>query len=470
MKQSADGASRRPYVAGIDSSTQSCKILIVDPSSGVVVREGHAPHPEGTEVSPDAWWEAFLQAVEQAGGLDDVAAMSVGGQQHGMICLDAEGQVIRPAILWNDTRSAEAATTLIEEAGNGDPQAGMTWWAAATGSVPVASLTVTKLRWLADNEPENAKRIAAVCLPHDWLTWRIAGTGCLEELVTDRSDASGTGYMAREGTGSGGPGAGEYRGDILASALKIDEAAAAAIRLPRILGPKDIAGHGDPRRGWEHIVLAPGCGDNAGAALGLGLKPGEAMLSLGTSGVVAVVSERSVVDPSGLVAGFSDASGRWLPLACTLNAARIIDAIAAAINADYNEFDDLALSVPSAGGLVLTPYFEGERTPNLPNATASLTGMTLANTDRAHIARAAVEGLLALMTGALEAVRTVGVPIERVLLVGGGAKSAAVRQLAGEALGVPVEVPTPGEYVALGAAKQAAYVGRQVAEVPDWPR
>lgn len=456
----------RPYVAGVDSSTQSCKVLIVDPVSGAVVREGRAPHPEGTEADPEAWWKAFLQAADRAGGLDDVAALSVGGQQHGMVCLDAEGRVIRPAILWNDTRSAGAAVALVEEAGRGDAEAGAAWWADATGSVPVASLTVTKLRWLADNEPAGAARIAAVCLPHDWLTWRIAGTGRLGDLVTDRSDASGTGYMAREGAGPGGPGVGEYRLDILARALRIDEDAAAAIRLPRILGPRDAAGHGDPRRGWGHIVLAPGCGDNAGAALGLGLKPGEAMLSLGTSGVVAVVSEHSVADPSGLVTGFSDASGRWLPLACTLNASRIIDAMAAVIGAGYREFDDLALSVPSAGGLVLTPYFEGERTPNLPDATASLTGMTLANADRAHVARATVEGLLTLMAGALDAVRAVGAPVERVLMVGGGAKSVAVQQLAASVLEVPVDLPDPGEYVALGAARQAVQVMRGAVPSP----
>ncbi len=448
----------RPYVAGIDSSTQSCKVLVVDPATGATVRQGRASHPDGTEVDPQAWWQAFLDAVEDAGGLDDVAAMSVAGQQHGMVCLDEEGTVIRPALLWNDTRSSTAAAALVTEARSGDPEAGAAWWADATGSVPVASLTVAKLRWLADHEPDSAARIAAVCLPHDWLTWRISGTGRLSDLVTDRSDASGTGYMAREGTGPAGPAVGEYRRDIVANALRINRAAAEMIVLPRILGPWDQGGRGDPRRGWDHIVLGPGCGDNAGAALGVGLRANEALLSLGTSGVVAAVSPRSVVDPSGLVTGFADATGQWLPLACTLNASRIIDAMAAVVGADYDAFDELALSVPDAGGLVLTPYFEGERTPNLPDATASLTGMTLANTDRAHVARATVEGLLVLMRGALEAVRAVGVPIDRVLMVGGGAKSRAVRELAPALIGVPVEVPEPGEYVALGAAKQAAEV------------
>ena len=190
----------------------------------------------------------------------------------------------------------------------------------------------------------------------------------------------------------------------------------------------------------------------------MGLEPGSALLSLGTSGVVAAVSAAPVADPSGLVTGFSDATGNWLPLACTLNASRIIDAMARVTGLDYGEFDEAALSVPDAGGLELVPFFEGERTPNLPDATAELRGMTLANSDRAHVARAAVEGLLGLMRHALDAVRSLGVPLDRVVLVGGGAKSAAVRALAPQMLDAAVELPEPGEYVALGAAKQAARV------------
>lgn len=450
----------RRYLAGVDTSTQACKIVIVDPETGLVVRSGRAPHPDGTEVDPENWWQAFLSAAEAAGGLADVAALSVGGQQHGLVCLDEAGRVIRPALLWNDTRSAQAASDLIVQAGDGDEGAGAAWWADATGSVPVASLTVSKLRWLADHEPDNAARIAAICLPHDWLTWKISGAPSLQALVTDRSDASGTGYLAREGAQVLDKG--EYRRDILARALRISSDQAKAIVLPRVLGPCDVAGHGDPARGWGEIVLGPGCGDNAGAALGVGLKPAQALLSLGTSGVVAAVSAHSVADHSGLVAGFSDATGRWLPLACTLNASRIIDAMARIIGVDYDRFSELALSVPDAGGLVLTPYFEGERTPNLPNATASLTGLTLANADPAHVARAGVEGLLIHMRGALEAVRATGVDVDRLVLVGGGARLAAVRELAPVILGVEVDLPEPGEYVALGAARQAGDVLNQV--------
>ena len=440
----------RPFVAGVDSSTQSCKVVICDPASGRIVREGRASHPEGSEVSPQAWWDAFLEAVRAAGGLDDVRALSVGGQQHGMVCLDSQGEVIRPALLWNDTRSAGAAEELTCERGDGDRERGARWWAQATGLVPVASFTVTKLRWLADNEPENARKIAAICLPHDWLSWKIRGgfeAVGLEGLCTDRSDASGTGYMDRADA--------VYRREILAQALRISLEEAEGIILPKICEPMEAMGCGDLAQGWGEIAIGPGCGDNAGAALGVGLGVGQALLSLGTSGVVAVVSETPVEDPSGQVAGFADASGHWLPLACTLNASRILDAVGAMSGLSYEELDEAALSVPDAGGLRLVPYFEGERTPNLPDATARLEGMTLKNSTRAHLARAGVEGLLAHMRFALECVRELGVPIEKVLVVGGGARSRAVQSLAAEFLGVPVEFPEAAEYVALGAARQA---------------
>ena len=441
-------------VAGVDSSTQSCKIVIRDAATGAPVRRARAPHPDGTEIHPDRWWRALGEAIDAVGGLDDVAALSVGGQQHGMVVLDADGRVIRPALLWNDTRSAAAARDLIVELGGGDEAAGRAAWAGAVGSVPVASLTVTKLRWLADHEPECARRIAAVCLPHDWLTWRLSGAESLQTLVTDRSDASGTGYFDAV--------ANAYRRDLLALALRISEEEAGRIVLPRVADPHQAAGRGGADvggRDLSRLVLGPGCGDNAGAALGLGLRPGQTSISLGTSGVVAAVSEAPVHDASGLVTGFADAAGAHLPLACTLNGARVLDAAKRVLGVTYDEFDALALSAaPGAGGLVHVPYLEGERTPNLPGATGELTGMTLANLTPANAARAAVEGLLCLMGACLDAVRAQGVRIEEVTLVGGGAKWAAVRSLAPSILGVPVRVPPPGEYVAVGAARQAAWV------------
>ena len=436
-------------VAGVDSSTQSCKVVVCDAESGELVRSGSAPHPEGTEVAPEAWWEALQTAISAAGGIDDVEAVAVGGQQHGMVCLDESGEVVRPALLWNDTRSAQAALDLIDDLGG--PQA----WVDAVGLVPVASFTVTKLRWLRDQEPDNARRTAAVCLPHDYLTWRLSGASSLDTLVTDRGDASGTGYWS--------PATGEYRRDLLE--LGLGHHAGRDVLLPRVLGPAEA---GPTMPGGQ--VLGPGTGDNAGAALGLGAVAGDVVVSIGTSGVACAVAEQPVGDVTGAVAGFADATGRFLPLVATLNAARVLDAAARMLGVTHDELSELALSAPAgAGGLALVPYLEGERTPNKPDATGALHGLRLETATPAHLARAAVEGMLCGLADAVDAVRALGTPVERIILVGGAARSQAVREVASAVLGLPVTVPAPGEYVARGAARQAAWVLAGGAEPPAWP-
>jgi xylulokinase len=436
-------------VAGIDSSTQSCKVLVCDAGTGEVVRRGQAAHPDGTEVDPEAWWVALQDAAAMAGGLDDVAGVAVGGQQHGMVCLDEAGAVVRPALLWNDTRSAQAASDLIEELGGGE--AGRRAWADAVGLVPVASFTVTKLRWLAEHEPEAAQRTAAVCLPHDFLTWRLADAPGLDALVTDRGDASGTGYWSAP--------TGEYRTDLFELGL------GRRARVPRVLGPSEPAGQTS-----VGAVLGPGTGDNAAAALGLGATTGDVVVSIGTSGVACAVADAPVRDPSGAVAGFADATGRFLPLVATLNAARVLEAAARILGVDLEGVSRLALQAPAgADGLVVVPYLEGERTPDRPDATGAVHGLRLATAAPAHLARAAVEGMLCGLADAVDAVRALGTPVERVVLVGGGARSAAVRHVASAVLGLPVSVPTPEEYVARGAARQAAWVLSGKPEPPDWP-
>lgn len=424
-------------VMGVDSSTQSCKVLIVDAATGRVLRSGRAPHPEGTAVDPEAWWVALKAAIADAGGMEDVAAWSIGGQQHGMVALDAEGRIVRDALLWNDTRSAGAATRLIEEFGAAQ-------LARRTGLVPVASFTITKLRWLREQEPENAVRVAAVALPHDWLTWRLRGFGpgsprgaVLEELITDRSEASGTGYWS--------PDSGDYDRELLLWALGHDAV------LPRVLGPAE---HSSDARG---LRVGPGAGDNAAAALGVGAQTGDVVVSIGTSGTVFAVSAARTIDPTGTVAGFADAAGGFLPIVVTLNAARVLDVTARLLGVDHEELSRLALAAePGAGGLALLPYFEGERTPNLPEATATLSGMTLTSTTRENLARAAVEGMLRGLGAGVGALRELGVPLRRAILVGGAAQSEAVRTIAPDILDLPVHTPEPGEYVALGAARQAA--------------
>ena len=439
-------------VAGVDSSTQATKIVVVDLASGETLREGRCAHPTGTEVDPRAWWSALVEAA--AGGvLDGVEAISVAGQQHGMVLLDGDGEPVRDALLWNDTRSAGAATELIEELGGPEK------WASEVGTVPVASITATKLRWTARAEPEVAARARRVLLPHDWLTWLLAGRPA--EAVTDRGEASGTGYWSTV--------TGQYRPDLLRMAFGRD------LEVPRVCEPGERAGTvataGLAPAGLlaDGAVLGAGTGDNMGAALGAGAELGDVLVSIGTSGTVFAAHDRPSADASGVVAGFADASGGYLPLVATLNAARVLRAGADLLGVDLAGLDRLALSAdPGAGGLVLLPYLEGERTPNRPRARGALAGLTGANATSANLARAVVEGMLCGLADGLDGLVVQGVPVRRVLLLGGGSRSAAVQALAPWVFGVPVTVLAPAEYVALGAARQAAWALTGTA--PSWPR
>jgi xylulokinase len=283
------------------------------------------------------------------------------------------------------------------------------------------------------------------------LTWLLSGRP--ERFVTDRGDASGTGYFS--------PRTGTWLPDVLSDAFggrKPD--------LPRVLGPATPAG-----RTPEGTILGPGTGDNMAAALALGLRTGDVVVSLGTSGTVFAVADEPSADPSGAVAGFCDASGAYLPLVCTLNAARVLTATAALLDVDLDRLDSLALQAkPGADGLVLLPYLEGERTPNLPNATGTLLGLRGANMTPENLARAAVEGMLCGLADGLAALRSVGVQARRILLIGGASRSAAVQSVAASLFGVPVAIPDPAEYVALGAARQAAWVLSGSADPPPWNR
>ncbi|WEV68901.1 FGGY family carbohydrate kinase [Bifidobacterium sp. ESL0775] len=479
IQRIAQTDSPATLVAGVDTSTQSTKVRVTDAATGKMVRFGQAKHPDGTSVDPEHWWRAFLEASKQAGGLDDVKALAVGGQQHGMVLLDKQGRVIRDALLWNDTRSAPQADDLIVRLGKASPATGdepedvvargKQRWVKAVGSSPVASYTLTKLAWVAQNEPENAAKIAAICLPHDWLSWRIAGFGPVEvgedahldALFTDRSDASGTSYFDSANN--------SYRYDLIDMVLGRHD-----IILPKVLGPREIAPvKASPAIAGASVdngcIIGPGGGDNAMASLGLGMSVGDVSVSLGTSGVAAAIAENPVYDLTGAISGFADCTGHYLPLACTINGSRIMDAGCAALDVDYDELGRLALAAnPGADGLTLVPYFDGERTPNRPEASATLSGMTLANTTKQNLARAFIEGLLCSQRDCLELIRALGARIDRILLIGGGAKSEAVRELAPAILGMPVTRPATDEYVAIGAARQAAWVLSGEAEPPQW--
>ncbi|GAA1726633.1 xylulokinase [Brachybacterium phenoliresistens] len=433
-------------VLGIDSSTQSTKAILVDAESGQVLEERRASHPDGTEVDPRSW----LSAVDEAAGplLEKADALAVGGQQHGMVLLDESGEVVRPALLWNDTRSAPQAQTLIEEMG------GPAACVEEIGSLMVASFTASKLRWVRDHEPENAARAARVLLPHDYVSAHLAGldlSASSEEPFTDRGDATGTGYYS-------------VRTEAWAPELA-ERALGHGIVLPRLpRTPQEVMA-----RTAGGAALAAGTGDNAGAALGLSLGPGDVSVSIGTSGVCAMVSEAKPGDETGTVTGFADATGRFLPMTTTINAARILEFGRSLLDVDWDEFSRLALSsTPGAGGATLLPYFDGERTPNRPAARATFTGLSTA-TSRADVARACVEGLLCSLAdgiGALE--ERTGTAARRITLIGGAARNPAVRALAPAIFGREVTIAPEGEYVALGAARQAAWALAGTEQPPSW--
>ncbi|MGW7134032.1 xylulokinase [Streptomyces bobili] len=425
-------AAEGPLVVGVDTSTQSTKVLVVDAATGQVVASGQTPHTvssgAGRESDPRQWWDALHEALRQCGdAAHEAAAVSIGGQQHGLVTLDERGEPVRPALLWNDVRSAPQARRLTEELG------GAKFWAERTGLVPAASFTVTKWAWLAEHEPEALRATKAVRLPHDYLTERLTGEG-----TTDRGDASGTGWWA-SGTES-------YDAEILAH-VGLDPAL-----LPRVVRPGEVAGtvrdsHDLPFS--KGTLVAAGTGDNAAAALGLGLRPGTPVLSLGTSGTVYAVSKRRPADPTGTVAGFADAHGDWLPLACTLNCTLAVDRIATLLGLDRE-------AVEPTTALTLLPYLDGERTPNLPNASGLLHGLRH-DTTAGQLLQAAYDGAVHSLLGALDLVLDEDADRSApLLLIGGGARGRAWQQTVRRLSGRPVQIPEAKELVALGAAAQAA--------------
>ncbi|CQR65370.1 xylulokinase [Streptomyces leeuwenhoekii] len=425
-------AAEGPLVVGVDSSTQSTKALVVDAATGQVVASGHAPHTVSSgsrrESDPRRWWDALCEALRQCGdAAHEAAAVSIGGQQHGLVTLDDRGEPVRPALLWNDVRSAPQARRLTEELG------GAKFWAERTGLVPAASFTVTKWAWLAENEPEAARATKAVRLPHDYLTERLTGLG-----TTDRGDASGTGWWA-SGTEA-------YDEEILAR-VELDPAL-----LPRVVRPGEVAGTVRGRHDLplaEGTLVAPGTGDNAAAALGLGLRPGMPVMSLGTSGTVYAVSRHRPADPSGTVAGFADARGDWLPLACTLNCTLAVDRVAALLGLDRE-------AVEPGTSVTLLPYLDGERTPNLPHASGLLHGLRH-DTTAGQLLQAAYDGAVHSLLGALDLVLDEDAdPSAPLLLIGGGARGRAWQETVRRLSGRPVQIPEARELVALGAAAQAA--------------
>lgn len=438
-------------VLGIDSSTQSTKAVAVELATGRTVAEGRAPH-SGRDIQwPGDWWEAARIAVEPivtAGW--PVAGVSVAGQQHGFVATDAAGKPLCPAPLWNNTDAAPDAERLNQEAN----------FAVETGTRLVASVTIAKVAHLARTQSDALDAIDAICLPHDWITWKLTGN-----LVTDRGEASGSGWWS---VISEMP-----RRDLLE--LAAGEAFAARVRIPEVLGPNDRAGE-LTREAAAFLGLTPGIpvgvgtGDNMSAALGIGAAPGQFVVSLGTSGTVYSVSDQPTADPTGEVCGFADATGRYLPLACMLNCTRVVADLARLTGVPLIESLDRAGTLePGADGMLLMPYFGGERTPNLPHATGSLVGISMSNLESGLLARAAVDGVAAGLAYCLAALHRVEIDAPEIVLVGGGSAHPTWQQAIADATQRPIRVLGGKEHVALGAAIQAASVvtGAPVIELSD---
>ncbi|MEU8619786.1 FGGY family carbohydrate kinase [Streptomyces sp. NPDC048623] len=421
-------------VAGLDSSSDSTRIVVCDSDTGAVLRQGHAPHPlepKATDVDPQAWLLSLGEAAT-GGLLEGVQAIGVSAQQHGLVPLDAQGGLVRPALVGNDKRAQVAAADLVEALG------GRQGWSEAVGTVPRSGMPVAKLRWLARNEPEHAQRIAAVLQPHDWLVWQLLGRPA--RRTTDRGAASATGYWSAR--------SGSYRPDLVELALGHQAA------LPEVLGPAEAAGTTP-----EGLLISAGTGETMAAALGLGLGTGDAVVSLGASGSVMAVHHEAPADPSGTITSFADAAGMHLPVVHTSNAVRVLRGTAEMLGAEsLDELSALALkSTPGASGLVLLPYLEGERTPNLPHTAGTLSGLRRESMKPEHLARASFEGMLCSLADAMDVLRRRGVEVRRVFLLGAAAGLPAVQAMAPALFGAQVVVPQPAEYAALGAARQAAW-------------
>jgi xylulokinase len=440
-------------VAGIDSSTQSCTVVLCDAGTHEVLSTAYAPHPHVTppssEQDPEAWWDALAAAVSAAcadarHGPEEISAVSVAGQHHGLVALDARGAIIRPVKLWNDTTSAPQAARLVERTG---PE----MWVRRTGSVPTAAFTITKLLWLAENEPENFARLRFAMLPHDWLTLQLCG-----QAVSDRGDSSGTGYFD--------PRANSWCEDLLAL---VDSDRPWTDQLPRVLGPAEVAGYADTARARSlglrpGTVVGPGTGDQTAAVLGLGMTEGDIMVAFGTSGVVTGISEVPITDPLGAINGTASATGAFQPIVVTLNCARVTDIFTQWLGVDHAELTRLALAADRGrvDRPTLVPFFDGERTPDRPFARGLLANLSTTTT-RDEIALSAYEGVVHGLLGGREKLVAAGLDVRgRVLVSGGASRSEAYRRVLASLSGLTIWAPRldAGVASARGAAIQAAAV------------
>lgn len=445
----------RDLVAGIDSSTQSCTIVLRRIEDGAVVAEARTPHPPTTpplsEQSPEAWWSALVAAFKKLEAyLPRIASLSVGSQGHGLVMLDEDDRPLRNAKLWNDTESAPDARRLREILPPID-------WASRTGSVPAAALTVSKLAWTERTLPGLIAQAKRIMLPSDYIVYRLTG-----RAITERGISAGTGYF--------NPFTNSWDFDLADLAVKGIEWERV---LPEIIASSDAAGtvkRIDGLEALEGAVVGAGSGDNMTAALGMGIRSGDVVISFGTSGTLYGRTHVGIKDGSGSINGYADAADAFLPMITTLNSAKVTDAFRRILRASTEEFDALALATPlGSRGLVLVPYLDGERSPNFPNATGTLSGIR-SDVEPGQIARAAVEGVICGLLEGGDLLQSLGLEMNgRLIVTGGASKSKAYRQTLADLTGKEIWTCNVLEAAAAGAAVQAlaALNGKHTAVVAE---
>lgn len=442
-------------VCGIDLGTQSCKIILYDFIEKKIIAKTQSPldiiaKNDGTREQLAEWYEGALRSCFQTIAPElraTIVAIGVSGQQHGFVPLDAGGRAIRPVKLWNDTSTAEECAELTALAG------GEAALLAETGLLMLPGYTAPKILWLKKHEPEHYASLRHVLLPHDYINFLLTGNE-----VTEYGDASGTALFdirgrkwSRRVCALIDPRLIDYLPSLVASdrpAGRVSAEAAARYGIP------------------EGTLVASGGGDNMMSAVGTGtVRNGVLTMSLGTSGTLYGYSSRPVVDPEGNLAAFCSSTGGWLPLLCTMNCTVASEQTRALFGMSIEEMNAAAASAPAgAEGIVVLPFFNGERIPNLPHGRASILGATAANFSGNNIARAAMEAAIFGMRIGLESFKKLGFPAREIRLVGGGAKSALWREITANVMGLPVRVPKEEEAAALGGALQALWCFENITE------
>ena len=435
--------------AGIDAGTQSVKLVVYDPEARRVVAQAASPlelargEDGSREQHPSAWVEAVracFSSIKPA-VRRGIRALGVSGQQHGFVPLAADGSVLAPAKLWNDTSSAAECTEIMDAVG------GVKRCIELTGNPILSGYTASKLPWTRKHRPLVYERLATILLPHDYLNFWLTG-----QKFCEAGDASGTGWMDVR-----------TRQWSLPLLQAIDPQRDLSACLPPLVEP----GTTFPLLGQVAAELgippgtrvAVGGGDNMMAAIGTGcVVPGRLSMSLGPSGTLFAYSEVPVIDPAGGWAAFCSSSGGWLPLVCTMNCTVATETVAGLLGFDTRDGDArIAETPPGAGGITMLPFLNGERTPDLPLGKGVLTGLDLHNTSAAHLYRAAMEGATYSLRCGYDAFVRAGMSFQGIVLTGGGAHSAAWRQMVADVFGLPVEVPRQPEAAAFGAALQALW-------------